>query len=334
MAFPVQSDANGNISQSVRGLRLLHLSYGADNRLHEVKANGRLAGRYLFDGNGWRVEKTLGSERTQFVYDSQAHLLGEYAADCSHQREYIWQDEKLVAILDQHRGQTAVHYVATDFLGTPRSVVDDKGQQVWKWRSGSEPFGDSAPEGSYSLALRFPGQYADTETGLYYNLQRFYHPGIGRYLQSDPIGLAGGMNTYGYASSNPAAFIDRMGLQSHVLCMNPINAEACAAAGIEIGSAAERAAAAAAAAAAASKAVTDSVCSDSSGNGNDNCSKASTYQLKKAGIYDEHELKGEWVGAAVSRYDICACKDGSMKLKAVGQCGQSGPGIDIGIKWK
>ena len=210
--FPVHSDMNGNITQIMRGLRLLHLSYGADNRLREVKANGRLVGRYLFDGNGWRVEKTVGSERTQFVYDSQAHLLGEYAADGSHQREYIWQDEKLVAILDQHRGQTTVHYVATDFLGTPRSVVDDKGQQVWKWRSGSEPFGDSSPEGSYALSFRFPGQYADAETGLYYNLQRFYHPGMGRYLQSDPIGLSGGNNTYSYADNTPISLIDPFGL--------------------------------------------------------------------------------------------------------------------------
>ena len=105
-----------------------------------------------------------------------------------------------------------MHYVATDFLGTPRSVVDDKGQQVWKWRSGSEPFGDSSPEGSYALALRFPGQYVDAETGLYYNLQRFYHPGIGRYLQSDPIGLAGGMNTYGYAKTDPLSRSDFSGL--------------------------------------------------------------------------------------------------------------------------
>jgi len=64
------------------------------------------------------------------------------------------------------------------------------------------------------------------------------------------------------------------------------------------------------------------------------CTKASKHQLIQAGITSEHEFKADYVGGSLSRYDICACKDGSIVIKAVGQCGRSGPSIPTDATWK
>ncbi len=72
---------------------------------------------------------------------------------------------------------------------------------MWHWDH--DPFGNGAPTGSLAYNLRFPGQYFDKETGLHQNGFRDYDPTTGRYVQSDPIGLGGGMNTYGYVGASP-----------------------------------------------------------------------------------------------------------------------------------
>lgn len=80
----------------------------------------------------------------------------------------------------------------------------------------SGAFGKEAATGSATVDLRFPGQYRDAETGLHYNWNRYYNTAIGRYVSSDPIGLAGGLNTYSYVSVSPVMFSDPEGLDGDV----------------------------------------------------------------------------------------------------------------------
>jgi len=80
------------------------------------------------------------------------------------------------------------------------------------WEAHYTPFGRaSVISQGPTFNLRFPGHYFDAETGLHYNWHRYYDPETGRYITSDPIGLAVGLNTYGYVAGNPVKYIDPTG---------------------------------------------------------------------------------------------------------------------------
>jgi len=141
----------------------------------------------------------------------------------------IWLDNYPVALINApSAGVPEVAYVQPDHLGTPRVAVDPvRDVAIWEWSSKSEVFGNQVPNVAadgdgvgFELALRFPGQQATDASGMFYNYQRDYDPAVGRYSQSDPIGLAGDISTYGYVSGDPLSKSDPSGLDSIVTYQN------------------------------------------------------------------------------------------------------------------
>ncbi|WP_407951188.1 RHS repeat domain-containing protein [Parachitinimonas caeni] len=151
-----------------------------------------------YDPLGQRVSKTSDGKTTRFAYDSEGHLIGEYDADGKARQEIVWLGDLPVALFTYEAGKLKDSFaIHTDHLGTPRELTRQGNTVVWRWEG--EPFGNSLPNEDVdgdgqkvSFNLRFPGQYHDSETGRFYNYFRDYNPATGRYVQSDPIGLAGG----------------------------------------------------------------------------------------------------------------------------------------------
>jgi RHS repeat-associated protein len=125
------------------------------------------------------------------------------------------------------------HYaIQSDHLNTPRRLIQSDGQVAWQWAYSA--FGDEQPAiaknrfanvalnqafGSTTVPavtfnLRYPGQYFDQESNLHYNYHRSYSAVTGRYTQSDPIGLDGGWNRFGYANQNPMSYADPLGQEA------------------------------------------------------------------------------------------------------------------------
>jgi RHS repeat-associated protein len=208
-------DAAGNITSDGSAT----FTYDHAGRMVSSTKAG-LTTAYQHNALGQRVKKSNLASTTYFVYDEAGHLIGEYDGSGNLIQEIIWLHDTPVASLryDETGTSVGLFYIHTDHLNTPRRMtrVTDNAV-VWRWES--DPFGATPPEedpDGNSLALkqnfRFPGQYYDAETGMHYNYARDYDPQTGRYIQSDPLGLRGGTNTYAYALNNPLTFTDPLGL--------------------------------------------------------------------------------------------------------------------------
>jgi RHS repeat-associated protein len=173
---------------------------------------------YSLNALGQRVRKTSGGTSTCFVYDEAGRLVGEYHDSGALIQETVWFGDIPVATIRPSGASVELFYVHADHLNTPRRISRPS-DNVIVWRWDSDPFGATVanedPDGDSSQFvnnLRFPGQYYDAEAGMHYNYFRDYDPSTGRYVQSDPIGLAGGNNTYRYVRANPLSRVDPNGL--------------------------------------------------------------------------------------------------------------------------
>lgn len=211
-------DAAGNVTADTYSA-----TYNLQGRLSSVTKAG-VTTTYTVDGLGKRVRKfsSSGSASTvMYVYDQAGHLLGEYDSTAKEIREYIWLGDIPIAVFTPNPNVALlplVYYIHADHLNAPRVAMDRSNNLRWRWLT--EPFGTGVAEedpsslGALQIALRLPGQLYDAETGLHYNGFRDYDPLLGRYTQSDPIGLQGGINTYAYVGGNPLSYTDPDGLQT------------------------------------------------------------------------------------------------------------------------
>ncbi|MFZ5638569.1 MAG: RHS repeat-associated core domain-containing protein [Pseudomonadota bacterium] len=228
---PREYDAAGNLTQwgdpSAPGGPRRRFAYNDANRMSAVSTAAGTLATYGYNALGERVRRTVNGADTYAVYDHDGRWLGDFNANGQPERMAIWLDPGSgpgqalpVGVIVGSASQRRLYYLEADALGSVRAAIDPvRNVAVWRWDALGEAFGrdgiESDPDGDgqvFTLEMRFPGQRFDAETGFHYNLYRDYDPTTGRYVESDPIGLAGGVSTYGYAEQSPLMHDDPEGL--------------------------------------------------------------------------------------------------------------------------
>jgi len=190
-------------------------AYNNRGRMKSSTKNG-VTTSYTYNALGQLIKK---GSSALYCYDDAGHILGIYSGSGALTEEIVWLgDIPLATLRPNISGGVDVYYIHSDHLNTPRLVTDVSASAI-RWRWDAEPFGNEAPNGNptgagvFAFDLRFAGQIYLAETAQHYNYYRDgYDPATGRYTQSDPIGLAGGLNTYGYVGANPIMGSDPSGL--------------------------------------------------------------------------------------------------------------------------
>jgi RHS repeat-associated protein len=214
-------DAAGNTT-SIGGTAR-EFVYNANDRMSQVKQAGVVKASYRYNAKGERVSRAdnaTGVITGYTLYDEAGHWLGDYDANVATKQQAIWLGDAPVGLVVGAGVAQTLRYVQPDHLGTPRAVIDpSRNLTVWTWDAKGEAFGNNPPNQdpdqdgtAFVFDMRFPGQRHDELSGHSYNYFRDYDRDVGRYAQSDPLGLNAGINTYLYVGGLPTKFVDPLGL--------------------------------------------------------------------------------------------------------------------------
>ncbi|MFJ4783211.1 DUF6531 domain-containing protein [Streptomyces sp. NPDC088794] len=221
-------DGQGRPVRTVKRLlngqkRVAAFTWDAQDRLTAAVTPEGDRWRYRYDPTGRRCAKArLDSggevvEETRFTWDGTR--VGEQRTDKAEAITWDYFSGTHRPLTQVHRDAdgTRFHGVVTDTVGSPTELVSSEGELAWQrrtelWGRARESDPSAQPSGTaVDCPLRFPGQYADAETGWHYNYARYYDPDNARYLTPDPLGLAPQPNHYAYVP-HPFSFTDPLGL--------------------------------------------------------------------------------------------------------------------------
>jgi len=360
-------DSNGNTQTRVVGSNTTTYAWDFENRMSSVTLPGTGGTvSFKYDPFGRRIYKSSSAATSIYAYDGDNLVEETNAAGAAVARYSQTQniDEPLALL---RSGATS--YYHADGLGSVTSLSSATGSIANTYTYDS--FGKlTASTGSLVNPFQYTARESDTETGLYYYRARYYDQNTGRFISEDPLGFDGdAVDFYGYAYGNATNFSDAFGLAGTGTATAPAPAPvkeppkpipepplptppepgpgpgwwpglgALLRPGLLLGLGQLFLAP--------GTSSTDTLhpdfpptpatpkppCDDNNGP---DCKKATPFHLDGAGIGDPHAFKKDFLGnkAPISRYDICACKDGSIIIKLRGQCGSPGPGTPTPYRWK
>ncbi|MFD2421737.1 DUF6531 domain-containing protein [Amycolatopsis pigmentata] len=219
-ALRYQYDGQGRVTRKERGGEVWEYTWNADDQLVGLITPDKTHWRYRYDALGRRIAKERHAhgqvvERVDFIWDGTT-----LAEQITNRQTVSWDYDPsshrpLVQVERSRTGgrrelDEKFFAIVTDLVGTPTELLDEQGNLAWFGQNTA--WGLPVAHGGTAMTpLRFPGQYADPESGLNYNYFRYYDPETARYFSADPVGLAGGYTPHSYVP-NPFTWLDPVGL--------------------------------------------------------------------------------------------------------------------------
>ncbi|MEE4273253.1 MAG: RHS repeat-associated core domain-containing protein [Thermoanaerobaculales bacterium] len=189
-------------------------TFNEADQLVQVSRDSSVVGTYVYDGDNLRVSNTLGETTTYYLRNADGNTLAEYNQNLDLIAEYVYANGRQVAkVVPDGVGGNRFRFFHADHLGSSLSITDGVGAIVW---TGTYyPFGEPFSSRGEADRYRFTQHELDAQSGFLYAKARFYHPGIGRFLSTDPVdgnvNASQSWNRYAYALNNPVMYTDPTG---------------------------------------------------------------------------------------------------------------------------
>ncbi|WLG47333.1 RHS repeat-associated core domain-containing protein [Pseudomonas sp. FP1740] len=201
-------DANGNLTSDGSN------TYTWDSRQRLSTLTGTVSGSFSYDAANRRSQKTIAGQTTGYVFDG-VNLVQELTGTVTPTVQANLLTGGVDEVFSRTEASGSTYSYLVDALSSTQALTDSTGALTTQYTYG--PYGQTSSSGSASTnSQQYTGRENDG-TGVYYYRARYYSPGFGRFISGDPIGLAGGINAYGYVGGNPLSFVDPRGLDIMII---------------------------------------------------------------------------------------------------------------------